>query len=628
MAYWIDSLSAYYPGLLAIAGELEEAVTMNMLYVALWTRFSALPERWSSITGDVEGGLGWWPGRPELVESNYHLYRATKDPWYFHVGEMILKDTKRQCWAPCGWAGLQDVRTGELADRMESFFLGETTKYLFLLFDEAHPLNSLDAPFVFSTEGHPLIVRERDPSPSKDYQKREAAVNDAVCPMLASPSPFTASLTAARGDLFHAASLARLSSVPSNYSNPSDEFQDEPRTHPFYPRTLPPNLIPANGTSSKLLKPSSFEIQFPHNPNSDLANQLNVIRIEEGLVVQHLEGVKLGFIYDGLSDANPTTSKHGNTLRIETIGHLPLGRDEQVFFKKDAFKGFSDPRFAKVVDEVAANLYVEVEKDGKANNQKATSDEEPPSLEDLAQSPLSPEALGHTYQSVISIMNKLNLPRDLFNMALRGLTTTTNNAHSRTSTSSKSPKTSYHRLTAISASGIGACPLPETDDLPTTADNDQHPSSSSSSKPDSHLPWTKIYLSDETCHAPLHPSSIPSQNQVIVIRRGSCSFSEKMANIPMFRPSKPGQTPSKKNQSPSLQLVVIVSEGNNLDIRPLLDQIQRTPAGLPRVNPIPMVMVAGGKETYELLKKARGVGLKRRWSVRSQGVWVRNAIVL
>jgi hypothetical protein len=49
---------------------------------------------------------------------------------------------------------------------MESFFLSETLKYLFLLFDEGipllfftnqdNPLHSLDSNFVFTTEGHPL----------------------------------------------------------------------------------------------------------------------------------------------------------------------------------------------------------------------------------------------------------------------------------------------------------------------------------------------------------------------------------------------------------------------------------------------------------------------------------------
>ena len=35
----------------------------------------------------------------------------------------------------CGYATVKDVRDHTLEDRMESFFLAETTKYLYLLFD-------------------------------------------------------------------------------------------------------------------------------------------------------------------------------------------------------------------------------------------------------------------------------------------------------------------------------------------------------------------------------------------------------------------------------------------------------------------------------------------------------------
>lgn len=36
----------------------------------------------------------------------------------------------------CGYASVADVVTGRLDDRMDSYFLAETVKYLFLIFDE------------------------------------------------------------------------------------------------------------------------------------------------------------------------------------------------------------------------------------------------------------------------------------------------------------------------------------------------------------------------------------------------------------------------------------------------------------------------------------------------------------
>lgn len=93
-AFWSDSLSAFFPGLLTFTGDIEEATESHLLQTALWNRYSALPERWSTSSGSVEGGLGWWGGRPEFIESNYYLYQATKDPWYLHVGEWYFETSR------------------------------------------------------------------------------------------------------------------------------------------------------------------------------------------------------------------------------------------------------------------------------------------------------------------------------------------------------------------------------------------------------------------------------------------------------------------------------------------------------------------------------------------------------
>lgn len=52
---------------------------------------------------------------------------------------------------------VQDARNPQPRDKMESFFLGETLKYLYLLFSDDPDLLSLDA-YVFNTEAHPLPI--------------------------------------------------------------------------------------------------------------------------------------------------------------------------------------------------------------------------------------------------------------------------------------------------------------------------------------------------------------------------------------------------------------------------------------------------------------------------------------
>ena len=66
-----------------------------------------------------------------------------------------------------GYTSIGDVRHPDNLsprDSMESFFLGETLKYLYLLFsDDQRTLNLND--YVFNTEAHPLPVLRRPPPP-------------------------------------------------------------------------------------------------------------------------------------------------------------------------------------------------------------------------------------------------------------------------------------------------------------------------------------------------------------------------------------------------------------------------------------------------------------------------------
>jgi ER degradation enhancer, mannosidase alpha-like 1 len=133
MSHWIDSLSAFWPGLQVLYGDLEMAIKSHLTYYNLWKKYRGMPERYNYVQDDID--IGFYPIRPEFAESTYFLYRATRDPFYLEVGEMILEDINDRARLPCGFASLADVRTGALEDRMESFVLSETFKYLYLLFD-------------------------------------------------------------------------------------------------------------------------------------------------------------------------------------------------------------------------------------------------------------------------------------------------------------------------------------------------------------------------------------------------------------------------------------------------------------------------------------------------------------
>ncbi|KAF2668903.1 seven-hairpin glycosidase [Microthyrium microscopicum] len=623
-AFWVDSLGAYYPGLLTLSGELEEATATHMLYTALWSKYSALPERWSTYTGDIEQGLRWWGGRPEFIESSWYLYRATKDPWYLHVGEMALADIQRRCWTRCGWAGLQDVKTGELSDRMESFFLGETAKYLYLLFDDTHPLNTLDAPFVFTTEGHPLIVPRH-----KTGQTTEKALwypiseetdlhtedwSTATCPAPPKLLPLTISPVAARRDIFHAATLARLE-LPIDRASISQENMEEilwgaandsvahTNAIHFFPWTIPASYIPANGVCAELKSGSTFDLVFPTYEDS-VNSFTSMYRVTEGIMLNTLSGMKLAMVREN--------DHLGENFRIYSLQTTLLGRDEKVFMSRAMVATFNplDPYFTRVRDGQVLDLLIDYETNPVASEADKLAD-------DLYND--SPSAT-HFPIHLPGIPAKDDSDSNFLSSLVQSFQFLLGDSPEPTiPPAPKSPILRRRILIAGISAGPGAAPVPTLDnDPPTLGEN----------AVDSPLIWRTIYFSPHNLCTTVLDASIPRTHTIIVVPRGDCSFATKLQHIPSFPPS-----------SSSLQLVIVLSNlrrnqgsrriGNRIvPIQPHLHAPQLTPAGIVRANPIPMVLVEDGEAAMEYLKRAKGVAVRRKWWYESQGTRVDNLIVL
>ena len=108
-----------------------------------------------------------------------YLYQATGDPQMLHIGASIIEAIDSIARTACGYAVVHDVTTHQLANRMESFFLAETTKYLYLLFDPDNFIHNsggdgvvVNTPngqcvgdaggYVFNTEAHPIDMAALD----------------------------------------------------------------------------------------------------------------------------------------------------------------------------------------------------------------------------------------------------------------------------------------------------------------------------------------------------------------------------------------------------------------------------------------------------------------------------------
>ncbi|CAM9824254.1 unnamed protein product, partial [Ectocarpus sp. 8 AP-2014] len=158
-----DNLMAFWPGMQTLMGEVTLASrTLNAFYL-VWRDWGFLPEQFSQDQWALkEHGIGRaYPLRPELIESTLLVQRASGDPSWLWAGSDFLRSlqvcvSQAFCRTECGYAGVRDVEDCSLDEQMPSFFLSETLKYLYLLFDEDNFIHKGN--YVFSTEAHPFSI--------------------------------------------------------------------------------------------------------------------------------------------------------------------------------------------------------------------------------------------------------------------------------------------------------------------------------------------------------------------------------------------------------------------------------------------------------------------------------------
>ncbi|KAK4568549.1 hypothetical protein RGQ29_004099 [Quercus rubra] len=192
--YWqLTSLQAFWPGLQVLVGDIAAANSSHREFFYVWEKFGVLPERYLLDHQMLHPTEKYYPLRPELAESTFYLYQATKDSWYLKVGESIVNSLNLYTKVEGGFASVKDVTTMQLEDHQHSFFLAETCKYLYLLFDDSF---LVDRNYIFTTEGHPLPVlrdwHDRLPesyistnwsfAQSEKQGRRASAMSLQVCP--------------------------------------------------------------------------------------------------------------------------------------------------------------------------------------------------------------------------------------------------------------------------------------------------------------------------------------------------------------------------------------------------------------------------------------------------------------
>eukprot|EP01064_Diplonema_japonicum_P027739 TRINITY_DN4087_c3_g1_i1.p1 TRINITY_DN4087_c3_g1~~TRINITY_DN4087_c3_g1_i1.p1 ORF type:complete len:511 (+),score=73.93 TRINITY_DN4087_c3_g1_i1:104-1636(+) len=165
MTFNMDHLSCFVPGMIALGANNTADMrlakrlmhTCRSLYSTMSTGIGAEIVSFSALNRDFRVTDPKYQLRPEVLESLFILYRQTKDPKYQEWAWEMFLAIEKYCKTPIAYSGLTDVDApngGYKDNQMQSFFLAETVKYLYLIFSD-ESLLPLDK-YVLSTEAHPF----------------------------------------------------------------------------------------------------------------------------------------------------------------------------------------------------------------------------------------------------------------------------------------------------------------------------------------------------------------------------------------------------------------------------------------------------------------------------------------
>ncbi|CAH2985583.1 unnamed protein product [Chilo suppressalis] len=99
--------------------------------------------------------------RPEFVESLWYMYQLTGNTTFQDWGWQIYQSIEKHAKVPNGYTSLNNVKSEKplQRDMMETFFLSETLKYLYLLFSDDRFIIDLNK-YVINSEAHPLPIHK------------------------------------------------------------------------------------------------------------------------------------------------------------------------------------------------------------------------------------------------------------------------------------------------------------------------------------------------------------------------------------------------------------------------------------------------------------------------------------
>eukprot|EP00835_Amoeboradix_gromovi_P004578 NODE_365_length_10088_cov_0.583041.p1 type:complete len:557 gc:universal NODE_365_length_10088_cov_0.583041:7990-9660(+) len=152
----ISGLAAFFPGLQILLGDSNQAFYHLLVYIRLLEIYPFVPEAFNLNSNNVEFNM--YLLRPEVFESMVFIGSAFKDslPVLRSLMTESIDRLNYYCKTSCGYASLSNLIMATKEPRMESYFLSETAKYMYLMFNQNHMFLGIN--YTFTTEGHPVRI--------------------------------------------------------------------------------------------------------------------------------------------------------------------------------------------------------------------------------------------------------------------------------------------------------------------------------------------------------------------------------------------------------------------------------------------------------------------------------------
>lgn len=97
-----QSLESFWPGLLALIGELDRGKKTLYNYHQVLRQYGFLPEMYDVTSSNTK--RSGYPLRPEFLESLFYLFRATRDPYLRVMAAEVIEAIEHSAKTDCGYA--------------------------------------------------------------------------------------------------------------------------------------------------------------------------------------------------------------------------------------------------------------------------------------------------------------------------------------------------------------------------------------------------------------------------------------------------------------------------------------------------------------------------------------------